>query len=444
MGVFGAGFGGGFLNRIIFRFLRLNPDNVQHRNAYLLVVELFWAAILGSAATFNAAFVLRLEATNTDVGYLSSIPALLAVLVSIPAGRFLQKRSRRTPWIFAALFVNRLSYLMVAVLPWLQVLHIPLGSLAVWVLVIMTIPAHFFNVGWIPLIAEAVDERSRAGLVTARMMISYAVTAVFSFAFGEMLSYLRFPYNYALMYAIGLAASMISSWCLLKLKIPAAVPVTSQLGEKISLARLRQEAARHPGLARIITNTFMHGMGLWLAAPLYILRYVRDLNAQDAWIGLSGTIATLAAIIATPVWQRTMNRWGKSATLKRTIVLIGLYPIAVGLLPSLTLILVAVAFYNLIAPAVNLSHFTTLLEVTPEENRPGYTSWYISLVNTGAFVGPLLGVVIADRLGISPTLVICGVLSILGSTSFWWRPVIDDRPVPAPEEQEIPILEGEP
>ena len=48
------------------------------------------------------------------------------------------------------------------------------------------------------------------------------------------------------------------------------------MGDVAGAASLRQEAARHPGLARIITNTFMHGMGLWLAAPLYILRYVRE------------------------------------------------------------------------------------------------------------------------------------------------------------------------
>ena len=412
------------MNSLIFRLLRLNPDNVQQRNAYYLVVELFWAGILGSAATFNAAFALRLEATNTDVGYLSSIPALLAVLVSLPAGRFLQARARRTPWILWALFVNRLSYLLLAAIPWLGVLHIPLGSLVVWVLVITTIPAHFFNVGWIPLIAEAVDERSRAGLVTARMMISYAVTAIFSFLFGQLLSYVIFPYNYAFMYLIGFAASVVSMVYLLKLKIPDAVPVLPQPGARLSLARVRQAMAEHPGLSRIIINTFLHGLGLWLAAPLYILRYVRELDAKDAWIGLSATVATLAAIVATPVWRKIMVRWGRSATLKRTIVLIGLYPIAVGFSPSLSLILVAIAFYNLIAPGVNLSHFTTLLEVMPEENRPGYTSWYISLVNTGAFIGPLLGVAIASRLGIAPTLVICGVLSILGSTSFWWWPVI--------------------
>ena len=389
------------------------------------MVELFWAGILGSAATFNAAFALRLEATNTDVGYLSSIPALLAVLVSVPAGRFLQARARRTPYILWALFINRLSYLLLAVIPWLGGLHIPLGSLTVCVLVFATIPAHFFNVGWIPLIAEAVDVRSRAGLVMARQMIANAVTALFSFLFGQLLSYVIFPYNYALMYVIGFAASMVSMVCLLKLKIPDAVPVVRQPGTRLNLARVRQAMADHPGLTRITINTFLYGLGLWLAAPLYILRYVRQLDATDAWIGLSSTVATLAAIIATPVWRKTMARWGKSATLKRTIVLVGLFPIAAGLSPSLTLILLAVAFNNLISAGVSLSHFTTLLEVTPEENRPGYTSWYISLVNTGAFICPLLGVVIADRLGIAPTLVICGVLSILGATSFWWWPVKD-------------------
>jgi MFS family permease len=299
------------------------------------------------------------------------------------------------------------------------------------IFIAVSIPAHFFNVGWIPLIAEAVDERDRAGLVTARMMISNATVAIFSFLFGQLLSHIAFPINYALMYVIGFLASVVSSYYLLKLRIPDAVPVVGPPGKaKVDLKRVRQAMGEHPGLTRIITNTMLHGLGLWLASPLYILQYVRHLNASDAWIGLQGTVAMLAAIVATPIWRRIMARWGKSATLKRTIVLIGLFPIAVGLAPSLTLILAAVAFNNLIAPGVNLSHFTTLLEVMPEENRPGYTSWYISMVNIGAFVCPLLGVAIANRIGIAPTLIGCGVLSILGSTSFWWRPVQDEEAAP--------------
>ncbi len=413
---------------MIYRLLHLNPNNVRHRNAYYLVIELFWASILGSAGTFNAAFALRLQATNSDVAYLSSIPALLAMVVSIPAGRFLQRRARRTPWILWALFINRLSYILLAVIPLMRWLHLPLGSVVVWFLIIITIPAHFFNVGWYGLIAEAVDETSRAGLVTSRMMIGNATTAVFSFSFGQMLSHITFPYNYTVMYLVGFSASMVSMLCLLKLKIPDAVPVVSRPGTKLNLARVRQAMSEHPGLSRLIINSFLYSMGLWLIAPLYILRYVRQLNATDAWIGLMNTVAMVAAILATPVWRRVMTRWGKSATLKRTIVLIGLFPIAVGLSPSLSLILCAVAFNNLVAPGVNLSSFLILLDVTPEENRPGYTSWYISLLNAGAFVAPLIGVAIANRVGIAPTLVFFGAVSILGATSFWLNPVIENKP----------------
>jgi len=224
---------------------------------------------------------------------------------------------------------------------------------------------------------------------------------------------------------------MVSMICLLKLKIPDAVPVVSKPGEGFNLVRVRQAMAEHAGLTRIIMNTFLYGLGLWVATPLYILRYVRQMNATDAWIGLSSTVAMVAGIIATPLWKRIMGYWGRYNMLKRTIVLIGLFPIAAGLSPSLTLILYAIAFNNLIAPGVNLSHFTTL-EVTPEENRPGYYSWYVSLVNIGAFVGPLVGVAIASQLGIEVTLVICGTLSIIGATSFWWNPVIHEEKVQTP------------
>ncbi len=434
---------------MIYRFFHLNPENVHDRNAYYLVVELFWASILGSAATFNAAFALRLGATNADIGLLSSLPALLAVLISIPAGRILSSKTQRKPWILWPLFFNRLGYLLVALVPWLNMLHIPLGSLTVAIFVLIGIPAHFFNVGWMPLLADVVPERKRAGLVTARMMINNATVSLFNFLFGQALSHILFPYNYVALYLVGFLASMISMICLLKIQVPESRPVpprpaaprepgVSAIGTlKLKIwgapALLRQTIHDYPGLARMIMNTVLHGLGLWLASPLYILYYVRTLGASDAWIGLQGTLSTLAMIIATPFWRRIMQKWGKPNTLKYTIILMGLLPVGVSLLPDLTLILVVIAIYSLVAPAVNLSHFTTLLDVTPEENRPIFTSWYISVVNIAAFVSPMIGVVIADWIGLRVTLFLCGLLSCLGSCSFWVWPV-QKAENPLPEE----------
>ena len=75
---------------MFYRLFHLNPANRVDRNAFYLVLEIFWAAALGAAANFNTPYVIRLGATNTDVGLLTAIPALVAILVSIPAGSFLQ------------------------------------------------------------------------------------------------------------------------------------------------------------------------------------------------------------------------------------------------------------------------------------------------------------------------------------------------------------------
>jgi MFS family permease len=412
------------------RLLHLDLGQKSERNAWYLVLEMFWAAILASAAAFNAAFALRLGATNTQIGLLTSLPALLAVIVSIPAGRFLQRKRRHKPWILTALTLARSGYLLVALLPWLHLAGIPLGEQVILTLIVFTIPVHFFNVGFIPMLAEVTSEERRAAIFSARNIAYNASVTVLVFLFGQWLSRVSFPINYQAMFIFGFATSLLSLFYLIKVDVPDFPVIQPQERPRLSLReqvrRLRESAASYPGFFRITTNTFMHGMGVWMAAPLYILYYVRNLGASDAWIGLQAMIASSGIILGYIMWRWILARWKESKTLKRTIVCLGLFPVLVGLSPSLTPILFAVALNNLIVPGVNLSHFNTLLKVTPPDKRPEYTALYMAFVNIGIFIFPMLGVALADWLGLRPVLIGCGIFSILGSTSFWFRPVISE------------------
>jgi MFS family permease len=428
-------------DQLLWHYFKINLSNQDDRNAWYLVVELFWAAILGSVATFNAAYAIRLGADNFQVSLLSSIPAMMAVLVSYPAGHFLQRRSRRMPWILGSLFMYRASFLLVAVAPWLHFLGIKPGLTAVLILILGTLPAHFFNVGWIAMMGEAIPEQRRAAVFTARNITSQVTVSIVVFLCGQWLSKIVFPINYQILYAVGFLASMVSMYYLLKLEVPdsavpegvpshkAASPGKRSVRERLhsvvdSAAALRDEMAEHPAFLRITRNTFLHGLGVWMAGPLYTLYFVRQLNVSDAWLGLNGTIASIGTIVGFSLWRWLIVRWGEPVSLKRTIVLIGVYPILVGLTPSLPVILVYGVLYGLITPGVTLSHFNTLLTVTPAEARPRYTAIYITIMNIGAFVSPLISVAIANWIGLAPMLIISGLLSVIGSTSFWWSPVL--------------------
>jgi len=411
------------------RFFRINPQSTVDRNNYYLVLEILWASVLGSAGTFNAAFALRLGATNAQIGLLSSIPALLAVLIAIPAGSFLHTRANRVPWLWGSLFLHRLGYLIIAFIPWLPIPDEQIGIVVIGLIIANTAAAHFFNVGFIPFMTEVIPVENRASVFAARNIISSATLSVCGFLFGIWLERILFPVNYTLMFAFGFMCSMISLVYLFKIKVPSqpepvveVVPVANR-GLKGQLQMFSQAVSRYPTFARFTLNTLFHGIGLWLAVPLYVLYFVRELGATEGWLGINGTVATTATIIAMLFWRWRIRHWGEFPILKGSIILAGVYPIVVGLLHELPYILIATGLNALVTSAITLTHFNTMVKVIPGDKRPVYTAAYITVANLGAFICPLIGVELANRFGFEPVLIACGLLSIVGSLSFWVWPV---------------------
>ena len=396
--------------------------NVTDRNARYLYIEVFWASLLSAATTFNAPFALRLGATNAEIGLLSSIPALLALVITIPAGHFISRRARRQPVVIWSLFLYRLGFLFVTLIPWLPVAA--KGGLLVGLLIAFTSPAHVFGVAWNSMLADVIPEANRARVFATRnILVAFSATAGIYLA-GQWLEHGPYPFNYQVLYAVGLIASMVSLLYILKLQVPdsvvsAAPSAVRQSPSPRAVWRGLREAANHePDFVRLVINTLAYGMGLWMIGPLYILYFVRVLGANEGWIGLNGTLGNLTPAIGFYLWQRAIARWGENRVLKISISLIGVYPLLVGLTPNLSIILLWTALNGLLSPGVSLAHFNMLLKICPAAQRPVYMGIYTSIMNVGAFVMPLIGVYFANLLGIAPVLVAGGVICLLGSSLF--------------------------
>lgn len=416
------------LNRALGRYI----DD----NSWYLCVEIFWAAVYGSAQTFAGAYAIRLGATNAQVSLLTSIPALTAALVLLPAGQFLHSRERRKNWLLGALFIMRIGTLLYVLLPWVNPGSVSQGLLFVIIFCALTIPAHFFNLGFIPFLAQAIPDHHRADTFATRNALASAVTSTFSLLFGFWLGRVAFPGNYQLMYLFGFAIAMVSLYYLSKVHVtetphPAEAKAASSAGSSARqwLASLTIPW-QLPGITRIFVNTLLHSLGLWAAAPLYVLYYVRTLGATEAWLGTLGSVASLSAILGYVFWRRIINRQGEARVLQWTIVAVGLYPFLAGSIPSLPVILLAAGLNGLAAAGVGLSHFNVFLRLIPEAHRHNYTALYLTLLNVGAFVSPLISINLANLFGFAPVLIVCGLLSIIGSVSFWIWPVGDGNLAP--------------
>ena len=106
------------------------------------------------------------------VGLLTAGPAVINLMFTLPAGRWLESRPIGPSVFWSAVF-NRVFYLLWVVIPWL---FLPQGQLWAFVLVtlLMSIPGTALSVGFNALFAEAVPTEWR-GHVTG---IRNAVLAV--------------------------------------------------------------------------------------------------------------------------------------------------------------------------------------------------------------------------------------------------------------------------
>jgi len=391
---------------------------VQERNIGLLYLDVLVVATLSAAASFNSAFALRLGASNTVIGLMTSIPALITVVSSVPVSVVLERRSHRWPVMLRSLAITRALFLLVPLIPWVVAKEYQ-AVVFLSVLSVRFITLQPFAAGFDAVLADIVPPRMRAQVFSWRNVLRTGAVVVLLLLIRPWLGLVSFPLNYQVVYLLGGIGGMVSIAILRRVHVPEFKRVVpSQKRQGFSLSLVRAIVAENPDYVRFLVNCLIGDSGAYLASPLYIIYYVRHLGASDGWIGSANLAASLSAMVGYIVWRRLLPRLGESRTLRVTWPVSGLFPLFIALSGSLNLVILVILWYGLMAPGLNLSHYNTLLEVCPQAHRPTYISVYRSLSNLLAFVLPMVGVTLAGWLGIRTVLAAGSALWILGGIMF--------------------------
>src|SRR4029077_14614532 len=116
----GAGKAGSCLPFVVPRAMIQTATATEKHNARQLYGDIFWFGILsGSALAFLPVYAARLGASSLQIGLLSAGPALVSLLVSMPAARWLEERSVIRASSQTSV-LHRLVYLVLLAMPLLM------------------------------------------------------------------------------------------------------------------------------------------------------------------------------------------------------------------------------------------------------------------------------------------------------------------------------------
>ncbi|MCL5997087.1 MAG: MFS transporter [Chloroflexi bacterium] len=422
------------LLRIQGRWTEFRGYTPTDRNLFYLCAEIIPIGFASGALSFNGVFVLKLGASNALIGAMSSLPALMVILFTLPAARLMSNVRDHKPWMTITLGVSRIIYLLIAIVPW--VLPAEISAVAiVTLIVVQAIPLALFNTVFMTMIGDVCPPDRRSSLFAIRTTLLSACVAVSAFLSGLFLDRVAFPLNYQILNLIGFALAQYSTYLVNHINYhPAEHPAEKQKATnpapenapkpRVSFrwASLRTALHEYRPFVNFSIASFVCWFGAWGAGPLYTIYLVRMLNLSNSWLGANSTLAQIAVVVSAPLWHRIIKRKGDLWVVMRTVLLTGLYPWLIVLLPWPAPLLVIGFANTLNDTAIGIAHTSVYLDIIPAAKRSTFIATYTTLMNVGAMLAPLIATPFADIISVPIVLIICGAIRLLGATLFWIIP----------------------
>ena len=365
-------------------------------------------------------FIARLGGSAFEVGLLTAIPAVFAVMLAIPFGQVLQRQTRIVAWNSRGRLLGHLGYgVMALIVATLSPQQAVPAVLVVWA--VAAVPQTIGIVAFPVVMDGAAGPRGRMELMSRRWSIMGVTSAIVVALVGVTLDLLPFPAGYALMFA-GFAVAGVISY-----QFSSRYRVVAHGTEAASRSSLWQRirgvgaiARAHPAFLGYSARQLVYIAGVRLTLPLIPLYFVRELHAPDVWIGPSRSPSPRPCWWATCTGAARRASAGGCSCSSTTLLVSSLYPVAISLTGNLAVVAVLAAVASLFSAGVDLALFDELMDRIPRQYGVTFTALDTTFANTATIVAPLAGAAIAGAIGIQDALRVGSIITLTSVALFAW------------------------
>lgn len=411
-------------------FPSLNEGPAPHLSA-TLAIEGLLAAIVGNLATgYTQMFASRMGATNTQIGYISALPQLLALIVLIP-GALLASRSRdrRRP-VEIAIILSGILYGIAGLSPWT-------GNYRVWFLIgaisLANAPIALYNATWQSYFSEIVPVDSRNSYYARRTGMTFFAGIVIVQAVGIILGSAKSDgmriWLYQGCYWLAFIAAVVQMRVIRRAPVTASTHVATGWHDLWAAGR---EIIRCRGFVLFCLISLFFHFGWYMSWPLFFINQVDYLGANETWISLIAVPANILQWLTARPWGRFIEKHGIRMTLVIGSIGLAINPmlaVSAAYLPDgfkLPGMLVLNLVTGLTFSGFMLSILQCMLEAVPVRYRTINISVYTTLLLIANTLAPIAGVRIYVLLGsdlraMTLSMLVSSVIRLIGAVFFLFR-----------------------
>ena len=426
---------------MIFKETELNPASLtakqQHNFRHFYLDILWWGVLAGSTIAFVSVYLVRLGATTFHLALLAAGPALVNLLISIPAGHWLKNRNLNKATFQTSLWF-RGGYLVLIFLPNL----LPTNTGQIWTVILTylaaAIPGTVLAISFNALFADLVEPDWRPYVVGRRNAILALSITVTSLLVGTTLEHVVFPISYQVVFGIGFLGAAISSYHLYKLQ-PAETtpvyngqPINDRLGyesqrngdvakrgfglrfltRQESSRWLRYDLIRSPFGTFLLAYLFFY-VAQYLPLPLFPVYLVKEIGISDSILSISGALFYLGMMVISLKLDTISQKFGRQKVLNWGVLSYAIFPLMISLWGNVGSILAAHILGGVAWGFTGSSILNNLMDKTPAADRPAHMALNHVTLNIGILAGSFLGPVLGEMVGLQTAILTAAFLRIL-------------------------------
>lgn len=356
-----------------------------------------------------------LGATNYQVGLISSLPPLMALLMTIPAAVLLNRAHTQKKLVAMAVLLARLMFLLIILL-----VYLPSAAFQAWaflaVLALMSIPNAVANIGWQTLIGGLVSNSRRGTFFSDRNRFLTMVGLVSTLLIGILMKDASDNVvAYQVLFAIAFCFGLVEVFLLMKHE-EGPVIIEGPIAKK---KLMDWSIFQHSSYVWFLVGALFFNFTWQMAWGIFNIYHVRVVGATIFWISMFSVGSMLMQIVTFPLW----NKWAEQKSNVRVFVWAA---IGMATTPFLTVLSTNLYYLTLVQTTSGfflsgtvLLLFNLLLEQSPEKSRTYCITTYNVLLAVVAFLAPQIGIWLLNVFGVETAMYINSGLRFLSAALFF-------------------------
>lgn len=394
-------------------------DEQMSKNKRFSIINGTYSAISQNILSgFLALFAIQaLQATNQQIGFISSLPQMMNLLIMIPGALLMNRLMSKKRFTVITIFAARFGMFLIALIPFIpSVSH---GWLLVIVVALMGIPTSLSALSWQSFIGDLIPQADRGTFFGKRNRYNTVAAMLSVLSVGILLNLFdksnALPYQFFFLVAFAMG---IMEVVYLSRHIEIGRVVESKEQAQSQAGSNFKAIFKERPFLLFVACSMLFNFGWQMAWPLFNIYNINYAHASALWISLFTVINQIAQILSFPFWGRVADKYGNMLTL--FVVGSGM-----AILPTLTILstnyvyLSATNFVSgLFLSGLTMLLFNQTLNVSPEEGRTSFIAGYNVAIGLVGFVAPLFGTWLLDRIGMSLAMNISTALRFSGALAF--------------------------